>query len=577
MKPTILNAKYCILLFLLIVPINVFAQRERNYIYLLDCTKSMAGYNGAPDIWESTKKYLKNDIERHTPCTMVHVVPFQGKSLPTYSFLAQDFKWFDIENNLDSYIKNVTNTNICDAWDISLSFIDTNKDNYIYLLTDGLDNVKGITALASRLDNFCGKYIHTRAFYVVLTEAAIDIKIKEIVDNCPDEQFVDATEKLDPFGCFDDNLTIYANTLNLDKVYNLMFSAAGEFSAEPLCDDEYFSVSIQGGKIKDGIVPVKIQAKKDLSDVNALLPEQYEFTFEMKANGVNIINPTINVIMTNIPERDLEMIGEEQDLGNAEWYDSFLFWGAKEPDTLKVDLKANFNDEAKKNDSEAVLKIEDIGGLKDFSLFFNGKPLEKGILKLNAGDVCGPTILGIVFKADSKEGKRYFLITPIGGTKLECINGSPIDDFSVTLRAKYDIVWNPLKVILVCTLIAILVALLLWFLILKRIFFPAFNVGSLIISDPYYSSIKLKGARKLIFSNHKISQSALSRLFTGIVLYNVNNCWTQPLEMEPANKKVRVRGGGIYVFDPCTSQLSRYTDYVVQNTETREKIKMTIN
>lgn len=281
--------------------------------------------------------------------------------------------------------------------------------------------------------------------------------------------------------------------------------------------------------------------------------------------------------MTNIPERDLEMIGEEQDLGNAEWYDSFLFWGAKEPDTLKVDLKANFNDEAKKNDSEAVLKIEDIGGLKDFSLFFNGKPLEKGILKLNAGDVCGPTILGIVFKADSKEGKRYFLITPIGGTKLECINGSPIDDFSVTLRAKYEIVWNPLKVILVCTLIAILVALLLWFLILKRIFFPAFNVGSLIISDPYYSSIKLKGARKLIFSNHKISQSALSRLFTGIVLYNVNNCWTQPLEMEPANKKVRVRGGGIYVFDPCTSQLSRYTDYVVQNTETREKIKMTIN
>lgn len=59
--------KFCLLLLTLLIAQNTMAQRERNYIYLLDCTKSMKGYNNAPDIWEPTKNYLKTDIERQTP------------------------------------------------------------------------------------------------------------------------------------------------------------------------------------------------------------------------------------------------------------------------------------------------------------------------------------------------------------------------------------------------------------------------------------------------------------------------------------------------------------------------------
>lgn len=32
--------------------------RQRNTIYVFDCTGSMTGYNGAPDIWAPTKAFL---------------------------------------------------------------------------------------------------------------------------------------------------------------------------------------------------------------------------------------------------------------------------------------------------------------------------------------------------------------------------------------------------------------------------------------------------------------------------------------------------------------------------------------
>lgn len=577
MNSSINLKKYCLLLLTLLIAQFAMAQRERNYIYLLDCTKSMKGYNGAPDIWEPTKKYLKSDIERQTPGTMVHVVPFQGKNLPSYSFEATKFNWKSMEKDLDEIIENVTNTNICDAWDLGLRFIDINKDNYIYLLTDGVDNVKGTAELAKRLANFCGKYQHTMAFYVVLTKNAINPQVKQIVDNCPEEQFVDASKKLDPFGCFDDDLTIYANTLKLTKIHKLLFSAAGVFPASAVCNDDNFSVAIEGGKIKDGIVPIKISAKKSISEINSTLPSTYEFTFDVKAQGVQIINPTVKVVMTNKPEREFEIISEEQDMGDAEWYDSFLFWGAKDPDTLKVDLKALFNDEAKKDNSAVSIKIANTEGIKDYKLFFDGKEITDGIIRFDANAMPASTILSVVYNPDAKEGKRYLRIVADGKKNLESINGAPIEEFEVTTRGEYDVVWNPLKVFLMWLGIIILAALILWFLILKHIFFPTFKIGSIMVTDPYYSTIRIKGARKLIFSNKKVEQSALNKLFTGTVLCNVNGCWSQPLVMEPAKKKIRVQRNRAYVFDPYGAQLNPHTEYVVDNTETNEKIKMTIN
>ena len=178
--------KNTITILLLLISIHVFAQRERNNIYLFDCTQSMQGYGGALDIWDNTKSFLTADIGRqHSDC-LITLIPFQGKAYEPITFLQKDFDWNKINKQLDEYVKNITNTNICNAWDQSLPFFDKNKDNYLILLTDGKDNhvSNGVEQVCQRINNWCNKYKNSFAFYVMLTKEAQDQRIVSAIENC---------------------------------------------------------------------------------------------------------------------------------------------------------------------------------------------------------------------------------------------------------------------------------------------------------------------------------------------------------------------------------------------------------
>ena len=77
----------------------------------------MTGFGGSPKIWDPTLDYLKKELEKHTPGTTLHVVPFQGKALHAFNFDAKDLDWNKINKELQKQVQNVTPTNICDAWD----------------------------------------------------------------------------------------------------------------------------------------------------------------------------------------------------------------------------------------------------------------------------------------------------------------------------------------------------------------------------------------------------------------------------------------------------------------------------
>ena len=558
--------------------LSVLAQRERNYIYVLDCTKSMTGYGGSPKIWDPTREYLRKELEKHTPGTTLHIVPFQGKVLPAFSFDANDLDWNKIDKQLQEHVKNVTNTNICDAWDSTDKYIDLHKDNYIILLTDGKDNVKGMAAVAKKLSDWCGRFPNSYAFYVQLTEAAIDKGVAKVIDICDNEFVIDASKGIPVFGGFDKGLIIYANTLNLNRVHKIGFSSAGKYVARAVCNDPYFDVKIVDNKIEGGIVPVQIVAKKPIAQINAALPQVYNFTFDVQSNEVNVINPTIKVQMTNKPERALEMLSEETYMGKATWYDSFLFWGASDPDTLSIDLKAAFNDEARKDGSVVKLQIKDDAGGKDFQLFYNGQPLSDNTITLNANGNT-PSILSVVFNSDAKEGKRYFAIKAADKQELDNINDQPVEQYNLCLRAKYVVNWNPLKTILMWLGILILAALLLWFMIVRRLIYPTIGVKTIQINEPYFAKVNVKGVRRVVFTNKKMEQSLINKIFTGEILYKKNDIWTSPLAFEPGAKKktLRVMRTKDYVFDPYTSMLKAPSDYVVENTNDNTKIKLTIN
>ena len=570
--------KTLVLLLFLITSVSVQAQRERNYIYLLDCTKSMTGHGGSPKIWDPTLVYLRKELEKHTPGTTLHVVPFQGKVLPAFSFDANNLDWNKIDKELQKHVQNVTNTNICDAWDSTDKFIDKHKDNYIILLTDGKDNVNGMEAVSKKLRDWCGKYPNTYAFYVQLTEAAIDPSVAKVIDICDNEFVIDASKGIPVFGSFDNGLIIYANTLNLNRIHKIGFSSVGKYVAKAICTDQYFDVKVVDNKIEGGVVPVQIVSRKPIAEINSLLPEIYNFTFDVQSDEVNIINPTVKVQMTNKPERTLELISEETDMGKATWYDSFLFWGASDPDTLSVDLKAAFNDEAKKDASAVELQISDMDGGKDYQLFYNNQPLEKNKVILRSNDST-PSILSIVFNPDAKEGKRYFSINAKAKQELDNINDQPVNQYELTLRSKYVVNWNPLKTILMWLVILIIAGLILWFLVIKHFMYPSIGVRTIQISDPYFSKVKVKGMRRVVFTNKDMKQGIFSRIFTGKILYKTNEIWTSPLAFEAGAKRktLRVMRTKDYIFDPYTSMLKAPSEYLVENTNDNTKIKISIN
>ncbi len=570
--------KTLILFLSLIMSLSVLAQRERNYIYVLDCTKSMTGFKGSPDIWNTTKQYLQKELNKHVPGTTLHVIPFQDKILSPYSFDANNLAWNKLAGDLDKFVVKPTNTNICAAWDATDKYIDKHKDNYIILLTDGRDNVNPQGAVARKLSEWCGKYSNTYAFYVLLTKNAVDEDVVKVINVCDNEFIVDATKEIPVFGAFDNGLVIYANTLNLNRVHRIGFSAAGKYVAKAVCNDPYFDVKIVDNKIEGGIVPVQIVAKKPIAQINAALPQVYNFTFDVQSNEVSVINPTVKVQMTNKPERALEMLSEETYMGKATWYDSFLFWGAGDPDTLSVDLKAIFNDEARKDGTVVKLQIKDDAGGKDFQLFYNGQPLSDNTITLNANGNT-PSILSVVFNSDAKEGKRYFAIKAADKQELDNINDQPVEQYNLCLRAKYVVNWNPLKTILMWLGILILAALLLWFLIVKHLIYPTIGVKTIQINEPYFAKVNVKGARRVVFTNKKVEQSLINKIFTGEIIYKKNDIWTSPLAFEPGAKKktLRVMRTKDYVFDPYTSMLKAPSDYVVENTNDNTKIKLTIN
>lgn len=566
-----------LLLFLVLFPITLLAQRERNYIYLLDCTKSMTGYGGSPKIWNPTREYLKNELSKHKAGTTLHIVPFQGSTLPAFNFDASSLNWNEIDKELQKHVQKVTNTNICDAWDATDKYIDKHKDNYIILLTDGLDNVHGMAAVSKKLSDWCGKYPNTYAFYVQLTEAAIDQRVAKVIDICKNEFVVDASKGIPVFGSFDSEL-IYANTLNLDRIHRIGFSSVGKYAAKAVCTDPYFDVKLVDNKIVGGIAPIRIEAKQPIAQINTALPDEYNFSFEIKSEEVTIFNPTLSVIMTNKPERSLELLSEETDLGKASFYDSFLFWGASNPDTLSVDLKALFNNEAKKDGSTIELLVSDNDGEKDYRLLYNNQPVDndKIIIASNANSA---SILSLIYNPAAKEGKRYLTINVKEKHNIDKVNDQPVDKYQLTLRSNYDVNWNPLKIILYWLGIIILAGVLLWLLIIKYFIYPPIGVKTILINDPYFSRINVKGKRRVVFTNKKVSQGLISRIFTGEILYKKNEIWTSPLVFESGAKRktLKVIRTKDYTFDPYSSILKAPNEYVVENTNTGTKIKISIN
>lgn len=528
----------------------VYSQKEKNNIYLFDCTGSMI----TNKLWDSAKTSLDETVKLNVtiPGTHVTIIPFGDNPYPAFSFDATDYskEKKDIFDSFDKHIKEARYTHISDVMEEGLKYTDPKKDNRLYLLTDGKPN-QGDTPekVAETISKWCSNHKNTRLFYVALTRGALDEKVRRALESCKDAYIVEIEGNVIPqFADLSPN-DIYTNLEELASPREIEFNLPGTYEVTPVSNDSLFNVQISGNKSTDGKIKVSLVPKMSIQEIRQILDKQeYEFTFKIESadKRIHIVNPEVTVhVSDEIPSKLSLADGRDEipDKG-VKWYDSFL-WSAAAPDQKIIwDLKPVFENELKTSAMNLRFNVAN-GEDRDYEAWYNDQ-------RINNGDIITvlpnrPAYLSIQFNHDAKTGKRYFELTPVEVTGIDLINEQPTDEYEGTsLRTAYAIGWNPLAIVLFWIGVAILLCLLLWFLFLQRIFYPRIKVSRVEFKGPgsFYQSKKIKGARKVVLTSQKKKQNPLSRLFTGEVRYIKADHFTPELEILPAagkKKKVRVK------------------------------------
>ena len=527
--------------------------KRSNFIYIFDCTKSMI-YN---DILDSSLQFLHDDLAERSGGD-VTIVLFQDKPLEVYQFDGSDYsekQWAEIEKTIRAHADKVTRTNICGAWDRALEYIDSNRYNYVYLMTDGEDNIpgQGTDAVCQRIAEWCGKFKDSHAYFVELFKDAHNPKIDEAIRQSCNFHAMGIVH--DHFMSFDRN-EIIVNTRELDNPVALHSDGQRGLPLKIECSDPYFTVEATDGQILDnGLAEFHVVARQSLQDFREAIGNEpeYRFTFSVKADREHYViqNPDISVLVQNKPERLLNTkVTDGGDMGKASYHPAFLFWKASSPDTLVFDLQAVFNDEALASRSYLDMTVETDMDAADYTLFYNDREITDGTFRISADGNDG-TILRLVYAGDAPTGRHCLTVTTAGAHELDRVNQSQPSDYELKIESRYARHWNPLATILFWLCIIVAGLLIVWFLLLKRMSYPTFNgIRYLTLEDKrdpaYYKNVRVRGYRQVVFCNKQPQTSALSRLFCGEVGYEVDDRWETPVTILPQGRSIRILAGAQY-------------------------------
>ena len=545
-----MNRKFLFLLAMaLVVALSSHAQRERNYIYLFDCTSSMCKttcditsnqLKANPKLlnqglYPKTKEWLKDDIEKITdPNTTITIIPFHQSTDKPITFCRNNFNWNRIEKALDKWIVESQRTGICNAWDKGLKYIDNTKDNYFFLLTDGKENyIKNnpCGAVEKRIRDWSTiTNKNCYAFYVALSDEAYDTcsNLRIAVDDCERVYFID--KHIGPFGSFGANEICISGHDLKDKMVS--FSAAGNYKVKVSCNDPYFTVNANNGEISNGSIKFHFEKKKDFANIKD------SFYFTVTSKEVQITDSVFTVIVDNRPLPTLTIAPKEVYGGESSYYPKFLLWNAKEPDTLKINLGADWNDEAKNAGSKIDMAIT-CEELKDeyYKIYYNNTPSNDGKFTINSNDT--NNVIKIVLDPSVNSGKYIFNIKGTG-QKLDKINDENTTKYVNTIRIKHKVRWNPLMTILVWVGIILVAAILLWLIFFRPLFYRRFGnlQKSFFIPGMAPLTIRFKGARMVVVAaQHTKKQSRWNRFWTGKILYKTHPAFTTPITFKPTGKR----------------------------------------
>lgn len=162
-------------IFLLSLLLSAQAQRERNYIYMVEATPSMLH----PDnLGKNTRRWLYNEVKALQEGT-VTLIPYQSEPQKPITFDVNGAT----DNQIDGYLgkagktiwklmQNDGKANLYAALKDAVKHIDNKKDNFIYILSNSTD-LENEEAVCRFIRNWCTmKPDNVYIFYIMLTRNA---------------------------------------------------------------------------------------------------------------------------------------------------------------------------------------------------------------------------------------------------------------------------------------------------------------------------------------------------------------------------------------------------------------------
>ena len=550
------------MLLIALFPFYSIAQNEERIVILWDVTGSLLpNKSGEKDLngsklptfsegngmWKPLKEAVIDCIEyaEEDPGNEIIIVTFNDAIRDIYQQKASAEGKRNLVNYVINYeYKGHKYTNIVDPVNKFYSLLEKEKINYMFLFTDGENNQPGtrdrlIPTLDSWTDRTNGKNAY--GFYVLVHPDADNPQIRNSIDS-QNNFWVVNDPKVRINICSLPSSIKYnvrdekgPKTINIRGKYS---SASGEIRL--VAQDEYYEIVCSDPTINDGKLNIEVKPKVGMN-----IPTSHTLLIKPQLVGTDqytFVGPEeISLFVSNLPERILNLTIEDNSLGTASHYSSFFISKEKSTPT-STNIKVDFSDQAKKENSSAVIRVYLVDKKSDeklsllsqhLTISINGKELDGDSFILTP-DMSNLT-LSISGDAATKGGSYYGRIELVpNNLDNYSINGTQ-DVFK--WRVKFDQEWNPLKLALTWFIGILIAAILIWMLVLRPIFYPTFGSIQKSFNVPGMAPliIKFKGARMVVVaSSHPKKQSAWNRFWTGKIIYKTHPAFVAPIIFKPS-------------------------------------------
>ncbi len=550
-----------IVIFIASLSLNAAAQTGERIVILWDVTGSLLPqkegikdldgskipvYTQGNGMWKDLKEAIIECIQyaEEDPGNEITIVTFNDDIRDVYSQKASAEGKQSLVDYVRTYkYKSHKYTNIVAAVNKFYSLLGKEKINYMFLFTDG-DNDHPTTKaqLIPTLDSWTTRTSGHDAFgfYVLVHPDADKSDIRNSVQSQDNFWIVKDAKVRIKICSFPSSLKYNIRDERGPKTISIRGKYANaDGKVQLVSNDQYYDIICSDVAIANGKLDIEVKPKEGVvppaSHTLILTPQLSD------ADPYTFVGPKeISLSVSNLPERSLVLSFEDKNLGKASYHGAFLISKAASKPVLS-DIKVEFSDQAKAENSSAVMKVYLVDkkteqkispDSQNLTISINGNVLADGSFKLTPEMT--NAVLSISGQPGTKSGSYYGRIELVpSNLDNYSINGAP-DVFK--WKMGFSQKWNPLKLGLAWLIGVLAAAFLLWMFILKPIFYPRFGSIQKTFNVPGMAPliVKFKGARMVVVAaSHQKKQSGWNRFWTGRILYKTHPAFVAPISFKP--------------------------------------------